>query len=907
MRSTNMFRTFKEVRRNVRDGSVNEEKYILIADENPLEARVLAGYLENLGYTVKDVYNGNDALKYIRSSRPMLVISSLEIPGMKGYQLCQTLKGNPETSTIPFMMISTKDVPPDKALGFQQGCDDYITKPLDPSTLKSRVESLLRRSKQYDQIKFSSSIQTIAAAKKAVEERDAPGELPDDVGSASAQIPGVFKTVAEDILEDDADLIQETAPLEEQEDIKDAARFEESDANEEAPILKPDIYKTVDEDFSEDDHSSDDDITLADEFEQMEETAQPEAATGVDDTDEEHEDSTEPDEEVNRVAAFRQELEHTISPPAYSETADSAPPQQEEERTISNYRERLRKAADSFKSSHSGQLSSRLQSLRSEKPRTDSAQTEKRQLDTTSVPRVAKIQDKPVSQPAEELPVKAVEEKPQVQQTVKAEPAVRAPTPVPEAVPPAQPAEAVPEPKVSPAPVQTVSIPEPEPLPQQEIPRPAPEAVPPAQPAAAVPEPKVSPAPVQTVSVPEPEPLPQQEIPKPAPEAVPPAQPAAAVPEPKVSPAPVQTVSVPEPEPLPQQEIPRPAPEAVPEVVEEAERTEPVFKKIAPEEKLKSEKSVKLGLPTRTQIVHADAKTLYKYGHDIIEVLTKAGGKFGADEFLSITTYCDKLAEAATANNVLLSLALSSESEPTLSSHLVNCSIIALRIGKNLQVQAGELSLLGSAGLLFDIGMLAVDPGIRNKRGELTDAEYAKIKKHVNFSVEMIESAIRKDFPQECKYLSKAISQHHERQEGQGYPNKLTGEKISRAGKIIGIADTYEALCHTRYHRSRQTTYRALQEVVGMKKTFFDPIVLRALVNELTFFPIGCYVRLNTEEVGVVIDVSPIHSMRPKINIITDTDGAFLDMPKVVDLVQSPFLYVVKPLEDEDIPEEDNY
>ena len=88
-----------------------------------------------------------------------------------------------------------------------------------------------------------------------------------------------------------------------------------------------------------------------------------------------------------------------------------------------------------------------------------------------------------------------------------------------------------------------------------------------------------------------------------------------------------------------------------------------------------------------------------------------------------------------------------------------------------------------------------------------------------------------------------------------------------------------------------------------MKKIHFDPVILRALVNELTFFPIGCYVKLNTDEIGVVTDTSPIHSMRPKLKILTDSEGLPLDTPKVMDLVQAPFLYVVKPLEDEDIPD----
>jgi hypothetical protein len=88
-----------------------------------------------------------------------------------------------------------------------------------------------------------------------------------------------------------------------------------------------------------------------------------------------------------------------------------------------------------------------------------------------------------------------------------------------------------------------------------------------------------------------------------------------------------------------------------------------------------------------------------------------------------------------------------------------------------------------------------------------------------------------------------------------------------------------------------------------MKKTYFDPIILRALVNELTFFPIGCYVRLNTDEIGVVIDTSTVHSMRPKVKILTDAEGVPLDIHKTVDLVQAPFLYVVKPLDDDDVPE----
>jgi HD-GYP domain-containing protein (c-di-GMP phosphodiesterase class II) len=166
--------------------------------------------------------------------------------------------------------------------------------------------------------------------------------------------------------------------------------------------------------------------------------------------------------------------------------------------------------------------------------------------------------------------------------------------------------------------------------------------------------------------------------------------------------------------------------------------------------------------------------------------------------------------------------------------------------------------------------------------------------------VELIEAGIKKDFPVECEYLVGSISQHHEREEGQGYPQKLTGDNINLPAKILGLADTYEAMCHIRFHRVRQTTYRALQEVVSMKKSHFDPRILRALVNELTFFPIGCYVKLNTDEIGIVVDTSLIQSMRPKVRILFDSEGERITEDKVIDLVESPFLYVVKPLDNED-------
>lgn len=714
MRSTNMFRKFSDVRNTTQKTQQRDSKYILVADENSLEGKVLSGYLENLGYSVRNVGTGTDALKIIKAAPPMLVVASLNMPEVHGYQLLQILKGDPSTSSIPFLMISTGDITPDKVMGYQQGCDDYITKPLDPTELKSRVEALLRRSKQYDQIKFASNLQSTAAAHDALKsERKSEDTIP--------QGGGIFKTV----IEEEGD----TGPA-----IPQGERIQEPAAAE--TIVQP--------------------------------------AAGAPKPSEK--ESIRQSVEVFRAAMG----ETTIKPkPVFDDSVTDAetPPQRPQQTAASDKIE-------------------------------------------------AGVSDSQAAAPAKPAPS-----------------------------PPAQPVK-------------------PAPAPQAAVVKPAP----PVEPAG---------APVKGETKEQTPPV-KAEIPSAAP---PKSEVKAETPA-----APVKETAKPAAPPAPP-----PAPE---KAAPEENNIEISIDKMAPEAKLKSGSSVSLGLPTRKDIVHADGKTLYKFGQKIITVLQDAGGKFSADDFLAITAFSDKLAEVATASNELLSFALRKETEPTLASHSINSSIIALRIGKNLQIQAGELSLLGAAALLLDLGMIKVNPKILNKSGGLTDSERKKVQRHVEYSVGFIESAIKDDFQQECQYMTTAISQHHERQEGQGYPDNLTGDRIIRAGKILGIADTYEAMCHTRFHRSRQTTYRTLQEVVGMKKTFFDPIILRALVNELTFFPIGCYVRLNTDEIGVVIDVSPVHSMRPKVKILADSDGLPLDYPKEVDLVQSPFLYVVKPLEDEDIPDQ---
>lgn len=105
---------------------------------------------------------------------------------------------------------------------------------------------------------------------------------------------------------------------------------------------------------------------------------------------------------------------------------------------------------------------------------------------------------------------------------------------------------------------------------------------------------------------------------------------------------------------------------------------------------------------------------------------------------------------------------------------------------------------VAQAGFLHDIGKTKIDKNILNKKDTLTDYEFAVIKKHVEFSYEILSN-----ITELSESVKKGVFQHHERVDGCGYPLRLTEDKISSIGKIVGIADTFDAVTSKRPYRKK--------------------------------------------------------------------------------------------------------
>jgi two-component system alkaline phosphatase synthesis response regulator PhoP len=120
---------------------------VLVVEDEQDVAELLRYNLSKEGYEVILVGNGADALKRAREAKPDLILLDIMVPQLNGWEVCRRLKQDPETRTIPVIMVTGRVEEGDKVLGFEMGADDYVTKPFSPRELVARIRAVVRRGK----------------------------------------------------------------------------------------------------------------------------------------------------------------------------------------------------------------------------------------------------------------------------------------------------------------------------------------------------------------------------------------------------------------------------------------------------------------------------------------------------------------------------------------------------------------------------------------------------------------------------------------------------------------------------------------------------------------------------------------------------------------------------------------
>ena len=231
-----------------------------------------------------------------------------------------------------------------------------------------------------------------------------------------------------------------------------------------------------------------------------------------------------------------------------------------------------------------------------------------------------------------------------------------------------------------------------------------------------------------------------------------------------------------------------------------------------------------------------------------------------------------------------------------LHAHAVNTCIFSVALGVSLGYEREALITLAMGALLHDLGMIKVMDVAQVKR-KLTIDEKQAIETHVRYNVDLLKSV--QNLPEKCIVIAQTV---HERPDGHGYPLGLPGEALSEEAQLVALCDIYEALTHPRSYRDRLSPYEALKEILKGKE-LFNQRLLKLILQQLTIFPIGCWVELSTGEQGQVIRTNPNAPLRPTLQLFFDNQKRKLTVPRLVDLKNHATLFVKRSLEQKEIQE----
>ena len=118
---------------------------ILVVEDSPEIAELIAPCLQRAGHAVTALSTGAEVMAEVLTNRPDLVVLDRILPGLDGLVVCQTLRNHPTTAAVPIIMVTARGEEADRVTGLEFGADDYVTKPFSPKELVARVAALLRR------------------------------------------------------------------------------------------------------------------------------------------------------------------------------------------------------------------------------------------------------------------------------------------------------------------------------------------------------------------------------------------------------------------------------------------------------------------------------------------------------------------------------------------------------------------------------------------------------------------------------------------------------------------------------------------------------------------------------------------------------------------------------------------
>lgn len=267
--------------------------------------------------------------------------------------------------------------------------------------------------------------------------------------------------------------------------------------------------------------------------------------------------------------------------------------------------------------------------------------------------------------------------------------------------------------------------------------------------------------------------------------------------------------------------------------------------------------------------------------------IREAVGSSKSPQLTGCAVLAGQLAQFLNHSDELVRWALNGQTEDYVVDNALHVAVLGAKVGIGLNYSPQELERLVLAGLLHDIGMWTLPAAIIEKREALSDEERDILRTHPERGRRILAGQ-----GSVFEWVSTICAQEHERWDGSGYPCRLKEKQIAEPAQIIGLMDTLDAMVTMRPYRKRLTPHQAVRELLLHAKTTFSLRVLKGLGDQITPYPIGTDVRLNTGEIGTVARVNSGYPLRPVVVIAKLGEATDVDLSRglsthIVEVLQS--------------------
>ena len=295
--------------------------------------------------------------------------------------------------------------------------------------------------------------------------------------------------------------------------------------------------------------------------------------------------------------------------------------------------------------------------------------------------------------------------------------------------------------------------------------------------------------------------------------------------------------------------------------------------------------SIKLGIEVQEVDGDGDLHSLQAYTdalHAVSGVMKEIeSGRIPSSK--RINAVVDNMVSMAMKDHTtLLGLSLIKDYDNYTFNHSVNVGILALSLGAHLGMDQEMLRGINTAGLLHDIGKTRIDKKILNKPGRLSAGEYEVMKQHAETGSELV-GKMEGISPQ----IFDAVLGHHIKFNRKGYPEWARDRLFGIMTDIVSISDCYDAMTTLRSYNAPMPPKNALDCILGLSGTSLDGGLVKRFVDMMGKYPVGSLVRLDTNEIAVVLKPGPADAEAPVVKVVIDPAGNVLQESRKESLLRS--------------------